>query len=87
LLMTPLRQLKAALNDAGRGNLDFRISHQRRDEFADLFEAFNALAAAMQKRLEAGGVAAPANLDATAILAPPANTSEPTPEQTQVRQW
>ncbi len=68
LLLAPLRQLKSALTDAGNGNLDFRISHQRRDEFADLFEAFNTLAASMQKRLEGGGFVAPANLDATSIL-------------------
>jgi eukaryotic-like serine/threonine-protein kinase len=70
LFLAPMRSLKAALTDAGSGNLDFRISHQRRDEFGELFEAFNTLAVQMQKRLEAGGFVQPANLDATSILAP-----------------
>jgi eukaryotic-like serine/threonine-protein kinase len=70
LLLAPLRSLKAALSDAAGGNLDFRISHQRRDELGDLFEAFNALAALVQKRMEAGGFVAPANLDATTIMTP-----------------
>ena len=48
----PVRRLKAALKDAAGGNFDFRISHRRRDEFGDLFDAFNQLAAAVQARLE-----------------------------------
>jgi serine/threonine-protein kinase len=70
LLLHPLRSLKAALRDAANGNLDFRISHQRQDEFGDLFEAFNELAAHMQKRLEGDGSAKSENLDATTITAP-----------------
>jgi serine/threonine-protein kinase len=70
LLLHPRRSLKAALRDAANGNLDFRISHQRQDEFGDLFEAFNALAAHMQKRLEGDGSAKSENLDATTIMAP-----------------
>jgi serine/threonine protein kinase/HAMP domain-containing protein len=69
-LLLPLRSLRSALSDAAGGNLDFRISHQRRDEFGDLFEAFNALAVQMQKRLEAGGAVQAANLDATTIMTP-----------------
>jgi eukaryotic-like serine/threonine-protein kinase len=49
----PVRQLKAALADAAGGDLNFRISHRRKDEFGDLFDGFNRLAAAMQERLEA----------------------------------
>jgi tRNA A-37 threonylcarbamoyl transferase component Bud32/HAMP domain-containing protein len=80
LLLRPLRNLKAALSDAAGGNLDFRISHQRRDEFGDLFEAFNALATEVQKRLEAGAAVKPANLDATMIM-PPANEAEQTADR------
>lgn len=76
LLMQPMRRLRAALHDAAAGDLDFRISHQRRDEFADLFESFNALMAGVQKRMEAQGVVAPAKLDATIVMAP-ANESQP----------
>jgi serine/threonine-protein kinase len=52
-LALPVRQLKAALADAAGGDLNFRISHRRQDEFGDLFDGFNRLAAAMQERLEA----------------------------------
>jgi serine/threonine-protein kinase len=53
LLAQPIRRLKSALADAARGQGDFRISHSRKDEFGDLFDAFNLYAAAMQERLEA----------------------------------
>lgn len=42
-LQRPVRTLRSALDDAAGGNLDFRISHQRRDEFGELFDKFNAL--------------------------------------------
>ncbi len=42
-LERPVRRLNDALDDAASGNRDFRISHQRRDEFGDLFDKFNAL--------------------------------------------
>ncbi|MFN3523630.1 MAG: protein kinase domain-containing protein [Phenylobacterium sp.] len=53
LLTLPIRRLKAALADAADGDLDFRISHQRKDEFGELFDGFNRFAASMQERLEA----------------------------------
>lgn len=48
LLARPIRRLKQALVDASSGKLDFRISHNRTDEFGELFDGFNALAAALQ---------------------------------------
>ncbi|PZO55577.1 MAG: serine/threonine protein kinase [Alphaproteobacteria bacterium] len=80
-ILGPVRQLRLALRDAAGGDLDFRISHQRRDEFGDLFEAFNALMVAMHKRLEAGGFVQPANLNATTILAPANESAAPRDEQ------
>ena len=79
LFMRPMRQLRQALRDAADGDLEFRISHRRRDEFGDLFESFNALAATVQKRVESGASGQPANLEATMITAPAnqsANTAE-----------
>ena len=55
LLAQPIRRLKAAFADAAGGDLDFRISHQRNDEFGDLFDAFNQFTASVQDRLEAAG--------------------------------
>ena len=82
LVLRPLRRLKAAFDDAADGNLDFRISHRQRDEFGDLFDAFNAFAGSVQKRLENAGVvhASPASLDATTISMP-ANDDEPSAEK------
>ena len=68
LLAAPIRRLTKAMADATGGDLDFRISHNRKDEFGELFDAFNGLTSVMQERLEqahargAGGVrlAAPA---------------------------
>ena len=47
----PLLRLKNGLNDAAVGDLNFRISHNRTDEFGQLFDAFNRLTAAMEDRL------------------------------------
>jgi eukaryotic-like serine/threonine-protein kinase len=52
VVLAPLRRLNAALKDAAQGKLDFRISHQRQDEFGELFDSFNSLAAGMQERLD-----------------------------------
>ncbi len=49
-LVLPLRRLKAALRDAAAGNVDFLISHQRADEFGELFDSFNAFASSVQRR-------------------------------------
>lgn len=50
-LALPIRRLKSALLEVARGNLDFRISHNRRDEFGDLFDGFNLAAGAVQDRI------------------------------------
>jgi serine/threonine-protein kinase len=68
LVVQPIRRLKAAFRDAAEGDLDFRISHQRADEFGDLFDGFNTFAASMQERLErAGDHSAQAHLAETRI--------------------
>jgi serine/threonine-protein kinase len=53
LIKSPLRRLKQAMQDTTMGNLDFRISHNRKDEFGELFDSFNLSVTAMQERLEA----------------------------------
>ena len=52
VVLSPIRRLNAALRDAARGNLDFRITHNRRDEFGELFDSFNAAASEFQKKFE-----------------------------------
>ncbi|HZK98531.1 MAG TPA: protein kinase [Caulobacteraceae bacterium] len=66
LLALPIRRLKGALRDASRGNLDFRISHHRRDEFGELFDEFNRLANAVAQRVEDRDAAAAWPRDPTA---------------------
>lgn len=51
-LADPIKRLKSAFKEAGRGNLDFRISHHRRDEFGELFEGFNRFASHVQERMD-----------------------------------
>ncbi len=53
VVLGPVRRLNAALKDAAEGKFDFRISHQRTDEFGELYDNFNALAAGVQERLDA----------------------------------
>jgi HAMP domain-containing protein/predicted Ser/Thr protein kinase len=69
LLASPIRRLKLALRDAAMGDLDFRISHRRKDEFGELFDSFNLFVAAMQERLAASERPAgrPQSLEATRI--------------------
>lgn len=50
-LAAPIRRLKGALLEVARGNLDFQISHNRKDEFGELFDSFNIAAGALQERL------------------------------------
>lgn len=46
----PLRRLQRALDDVTAGNLSFRISHRRKDEIGDLFDAMNRMVASMADR-------------------------------------
>ncbi len=51
-LNTPIRTLRTGLHELAEGRYDFRIGEKRRDEFGELFTAFDAAAAAMQNRHE-----------------------------------
>ncbi len=79
LLAEPVRRLKQAIRDAAMGDLDFRISHKRKDEFGELFDNFNLLATAVQERLLAAERPAgrPRSLDETRI-----EGAEPAPSPT-----
>jgi len=68
LITRPIRRLRRALDDAAEGNLSFRISHNRRDEFGGVFDAFNHAAAALEPQL---GVAAEPGPSLTATLVAP----------------
>lgn len=52
-LAAPIRRLKAALTDAAKGDLDFHISHHRKDEFGELFDAYNLMSSNLEERLAA----------------------------------
>ncbi len=52
VLSRPMRRLKEAFADASKGNLDFRISHKRKDEFGELFDGFNSMVSAVQSRVD-----------------------------------
>lgn len=70
LIERPLRRLGEALRDAASGKVDFRISHHRKDEFGELFDRFNALAASLERHgVDKSG---PSGLDATRIDPQPA---------------
>jgi len=74
LIKRPVRRLNRALQDAAMGDLDFRVSHRRKDEFGELFDSFNLFATAVQERIEAAERPAgrPAALEATRIEPAPA---------------
>jgi eukaryotic-like serine/threonine-protein kinase len=52
LLTQPMKRLQLAMRDVTNGNLDFRISHSRQDEFGEAFDGFNRMAAAVEERIE-----------------------------------
>jgi eukaryotic-like serine/threonine-protein kinase len=52
LLTQPIKRLQLAMRDVTNGNLDFRISHTRKDEFGEAFDGFNKMAAAVEERIE-----------------------------------
>jgi len=68
LITKPIRRLRRALDDAAGGNLSFRISHHRRDEFGQAFDAFNRAAAALEPQI---GVLAEPEPSLTATLVAP----------------
>jgi HAMP domain-containing protein len=90
MLAAPIRRLTKALSQAAAGDLDFRLSHSRKDEFGELFDAFNGLSAAMQERLEPAQTRAhagvrlavetepPSASDATCIVDPAEQSSDHT---------
>lgn len=63
-LAQPVQRLKGALDRAADGDFDFRLSHNRSDEFGELFDAFNRLAATLEARLEPATQARAAELEA-----------------------
>jgi serine/threonine-protein kinase len=68
LITRPIRRLRRALDDAAGGNLSFRISHNRSDEFGGAFDAFNHAAAALEPQI---GVAPTPEPSLTATLVAP----------------
>ncbi|MBE7217714.1 MAG: protein kinase [Caulobacteraceae bacterium] len=52
-LAAPIRRLKAALTDVAAGDLDFRISHNRKDEFGELFDAYNLMSSNLEEQIAA----------------------------------
>lgn len=63
-LARPVQRLKGALDRAADGDFDFRLSHNRSDEFGELFDSFNRLAATLEARLEPATQARAAELEA-----------------------
>jgi len=63
-LAQPVQRLKGALDRAADGDFDFRLSHNRSDEFGELFDSFNRLAATLEARLEPATQARAAELEA-----------------------
>ena len=75
-IVRPLRQLKDAVDSAAGGDGSVRISHSRRDEFGDVFDAWNRLAEA-REALPAAPSAPAQDLDATMIQRDPETPASP----------
>ena len=55
----PIRLVGESMAEIGKGRFDHRIGEQRKDEFGQLFQAFDAMAAALQKREPVPGALPP----------------------------
>ncbi len=76
-LAAPIRRLKAALTDAAKGDLDFHISHHRKDEFGELFDAYNLMTSNLAERLAAAeGYALEEGGEGSVILSAPVSPPE-----------
>lgn len=71
MVTRPLARLTKALRDAADSSFALRISHHRRDEFGEAFEAFNAAAAVVEPRLNGGPVTEEVDPQLTRIVASP----------------
>ncbi|MBI3157661.1 MAG: protein kinase [Burkholderiales bacterium] len=72
-LARPIRTLRDAMDEVTKGRFDVRIAEKRRDEYGQLFTAFDAMAQALQRRAEP---AAPATLvTSVASVAPVADST------------
>lgn len=70
LVARPLRRLRRALDEAAKSGFALRLSHRRRDEIGQAFDAFNRAAEAIEPRLTAAPAPAPEpDLRATRIAA------------------
>lgn len=79
-LVAPLRIVRQALTDLCENHFDYRISHSRCDEFGDLFDKFNELAALLQSEREPES----ADADNAANFDPDATVVMPTLHAKQV---
>jgi eukaryotic-like serine/threonine-protein kinase len=51
-LAAPMRRIRIAMDDMARGNSNVRITHSRRDEFGETFDAYNQMADSVQERID-----------------------------------
>jgi HAMP domain-containing protein len=55
----PIRLVSDSMGEIAKGRFDYRIREQRKDEFGDLYTAFDRMAQALQDRQSGAAVAAP----------------------------
>jgi serine/threonine-protein kinase len=67
----PVQLLGDSMSEIAKGRFDHRIAEQRKDEFGQLFLTFDAMAAALQARRDAGGEAISGSAGATLWPASP----------------
>ncbi|MBL8315712.1 MAG: protein kinase [Rubrivivax sp.] len=67
----PIHLLGESMAEIGKGRFDHRIGERRNDEFGLLFQAFDEMALALQRRIHGGAPAAPPTLPSTTMAAKP----------------
>lgn len=66
----PIKMLKEALGEIGQGRFDHRIEEKRKDEFGELYQAFDDMAEALQGRSDSSEAITPPDAPAPAAKPP-----------------
>jgi serine/threonine-protein kinase len=75
----PIKLVGESMREIAKGRFDHRIREQRRDEFGELYLAFDQMAQALQDRQAGANVATPATLKRSAVAVDGAAVPSPVP--------
>ena len=73
----PIKLVGDSMGEIAKGRFDHRIDEQRKDEFGELYQAFDRMAQALQDRQAGAAVAAPMHTPVPPVTSAPASADDP----------